>query len=34
MMILTTKEEKKLTTKERIKYYEELKDYLLNLFVG
>lgn len=30
MMILTTKEEKKLTTKERIKYYEELKDYLLN----
>ena len=29
MIILTSKEEKKLSTKERIKYYEELKDYLL-----
>ena len=30
MIILTSKEEKKLTTKERIKYYEELKEYLLS----
>lgn len=30
MKILTSREEQQLTTQERIKYYEELKDYLLS----